>query len=349
MGGICISHDDPSSRAYIHAEAGDSPRLEDSQSPPAIPGSHTKISHETETGLETSVKTDEQERHKAVSQEPGSSSLASQKPTQTLKRQSKSPYFDNQIMPSPPKTKIPRPPRGTVSCIPFPRLDAPEFGLIQEELATEPFRLLIAVTFLRRVKGQHAIPVFRALMDRYPTPKDLAEADMSDIVAMIKHLGLAAVRATAIQKYARLWMEKPPQADIRYNVKNYDNQDNGADIRTRGILDPDDVRSSDWEIGHMTQGRYAIDSWRIFCRDVLLERAEDWRGKGREGEFQPEWMRVLPEDKELRACLRWLWMQEGWAWNPRTGEKEILSDDLRRAVNEGRVGYDDAGELKINE
>lgn len=269
-------------------------------------------------------------------------------PSHAPKRKATSHYFDTVTTPSPTKTKTLRPPRGTISCIPFPRLDAPHFGLIQEELSGDPFRLLIAVTFLIRVKGKHAIPVFRELMNKYPTPSDLADADTNDIVATIRHLGLATTRATAIQKYARIWTTNPPRADVRYGVKNYPALGDGADIRAGEALGPEDPRgSAAWEIGHMTQGRYAIDSWRIFCRDVLLGRAQDWRGKGREGEFQPEWMRVLPQDKELRACLRWLWMQEGWAWDPRTGEKEVLPDKLRRAVDEGRVAYDDAGELEI--
>jgi hypothetical protein len=116
-----------------------------------------------------------------------------------------------------------------------------------------------------------------------------------------------------------------------------------------GMLTPNDEEddADAWEIGHMTQGKYAIDSWRIFCRDVLLGRAEDWNGKGREPEFQPEWMRVRPDDKELRACLRWMWMREGWEWDPVTGEKVVLRSVMQNAVNEGRVGYDDVGGLMI--
>ncbi|KAI0880394.1 DNA glycosylase [Annulohypoxylon maeteangense] len=271
----------------------------------------------------------------------------SQAQNQTPKRTAKSPYFNTEDA-SPSRGKVARPLRGTVSCIPFPRLDAPKFGLIQEDLATDPFRLLIAVTFLIRVKGKHALPVFHELMSIYPTPEDLAEANADDIIKTIKHLGLAIVRTTAIQKYARIWIDNPPRADVRYDVKNYPGPSR-ADIRMNEgeSLSSISKRLPAWEIGHMTQGRYAIDSWRIFCRDVLLGRAEDWRGKGREGEFQPEWMRVLPEDKELRACLRWLWMQEGWTWDPRTGDREVLSEDLRKAVDEGRVAYGDAGELKI--
>lgn len=56
-------------------------------------------------------------------------------------------------------------------------------------------------------------------------------------------------------------------------------------------------------------------------RDVLLGRAEDWKGKGARPGFQPEWMRVLPLDKELRAYLRYVkafTMQHPWwsSWPP---------------------------------
>ncbi|KAI0172042.1 DNA glycosylase [Hypoxylon sp. FL1284] len=289
---------------------------------------------------------------KQKSSKPDTLHPLSQAQSQTPQRKATSPYFETTATTSPTKMKSSRPPRGTISCIPFPRLDAPRFGLIQEELAHDPFRLLVAVTFLIRVKGKHAIPVFRQLMDRYPTPEDLAGADTVDIVARIRHLGLATTRAAAIQKYARMWIETPPHPGVRYEVKNYPTpEDDGdrAEVQRTGEAPglQDEDKTGGWEIGHMTQGQYAIDSWRIFCRDALLRRATDWRGGGREGEFQPEWMRVLPQDKELRACLRWLWMQEGWAWDPHTGDREVLSDDLRRAVDEGRVAYDDAGELEI--
>ncbi|KAL7628217.1 hypothetical protein AAE478_002416 [Parahypoxylon ruwenzoriense] len=328
------------------SEAGESP--EDSKTPLLALGNDVEVMPvAAKPDLEITGEDDMLREQETAPQEKDDDKLPMPAQIQTPKRKAKSPYFDVPDASSPLKAKSPRPPRGTVPCIPFPRLDAPRFGLIQEELAADPFRLLIAVTFLIRTKGKQAIPVFRQLIGKYPTPRDLAEADTGDLVIMIKHLGLGEVRTAAIQKYARIWMEDPPQADVRYGVKNYPRPGNGADVRSGEVLSADDPRLSAWEIGHMTQGRYAIDSWRIFCRDVLLGLAEDWRGKGREGEFQPEWMRVLPEDKELRAYLRWLWMQEGWLWDARTGEREVLPEDLRRAVDENRVSYDDAGELKI--
>mgnify|MGYP005989102611 CR=1 FL=1 len=251
-----------------------------------------------------------------------------------------SPYFPS----SPEKNKEAkspkRPPAGTISCIPFPTLSSDNFGIIQEELAHSPFWLLVAITFLIKTSGQLAIPTFRNIKDRFPSPEAIGDPDnAAEIIEMTRHLGLCMMRLKYLQKYARAFMQTPPKANIRYCVKHYDARD----------LDIDDVSADTqaWEIGHMTQGKYALDSWRIFCRDELLSRAEDWNGKGREGEFQPEWMRVMPTDKELRAYLRWMWMREGWEWDPITGEKTVLRDEMRMAVDEGRVEYDDTGGLRI--
>jgi len=313
-------------------------------------------------------------------------------------RSSRSPYFvetnaKQRAQSSQPLARRPR--RGTVSCIPFPPLTATSFGLIQEQLARDPFRLLIAVTFLVKTKGTAAIPAFHRVMQRFPTPEMLADdGNVAELTDMIRHLGLASVRVAAIRRYAQGWIRQPPRAGVRFRVRNYSGQNvdavegvagadandvsllasPGADLRQwTGREDPSPAASElkgelatggpgagagtwtgggddgdAWEIGHLTQGPYAIDSWRIFCRDELLGKAEDWQGTGREPEFQPEWMRVLPQDKELRAYLRWMWMREGWQWDPRTGELEVLNPEMRVAVMEGRVAYNpDDGELEI--
>ncbi|KAL1841499.1 hypothetical protein VTJ49DRAFT_6990 [Mycothermus thermophilus] len=293
---------------------------------------------------------------------------------------SKSPFFSTPkptrrrktptTNPTPPSTqtkKKSRPPRGLISSLPIPPLSSPNFGLIQEELASDPFSLLVAVTFLIKTRGRAAIPVFRELMSRWPGPAELAAADPEEVTALIRPLGLSAVRCNVIQRYARTWLERPPSREVRYGVKNYPRPGDGREVRAGQEFGPEnegvdalggvdavtDARERGigcaWEIGHLTQGPYALDSWRIFCRDVLLGRSRHWTGRGERPEFQPEWMRVLPRDKELRACLRWMWMKEGWEWDPETGEREPLREELRRAVDEGRVGYDDNGNLVILE
>ncbi|PQE03962.1 pre-mRNA splicing factor protein [Rutstroemia sp. NJR-2017a BVV2] len=259
---------------------------------------------------------------------------------------------DTAIADTPPSKKSPlkRPP-GTISCIPFPPLSAPHFGLIQEKLAHNPFRLLIAVTFLNRTHGKHAIPVFYNLMEQYPTPESLVDAPKEDIISVIRHLGLQNQRAATYQAYAKIFIENPPIKGKRYAVHDYPTKGQGRDVKRSEVL-PDE--SSDprpaWEIGHMTQGPYALDSWRIFCRDILRGKAKGWNGEGCEEEgFQPEWMRVLPEDKELRAFLRWMWLKEGFEWDPFTGEKEVAGEELMRAALEGRIAWDDAGGMRILE
>lgn len=276
----------------------------------------------------------------------------------------KSPYFAS--VPSPKTLPIERTsrrrPAGTISALPFPPLKASSFNLIQEKLCHEPFWLLIAVTFLIKTAGKLAIPAFYRLRERFPTPAELAEPEAAPVITeTIRHLGLSVVRTAAIQRYARGWLETPPSPGVIYRVRGNDQRDGLTPLLDESGGSPEGLSSQKgrlrlepgdaWEIGHLTQGKYALDSWRIFCRDELLGRAGDWNGRGSRagGEFQPEWMRVQPADKELRACLRWMWMKEGWEWDPHTGEKTVLRPEMERAVNEGRVEYDDSGGLRILE
>ncbi|KAH8815429.1 DNA glycosylase, partial [Xylogone sp. PMI_703] len=249
---------------------------------------------------------------------------------------------------SPPKSSgVNKQKLGLVSCIPFPPLSSPFFGLIQERLANDPFRLLIAVTFLNRTHGKYAIPVFFELIEKYPTPESLACADKEDIVEIIRNLGLQRKRADKYQTYANIWLENPPTKGRRYAVRDYPMKGDGRNIDKDEILPDEDERVA-WELGHITQGRYAIDSWRIFCRDTLRGEATSWNGEGSTKEnFQPEWMRVLPEDKELRAYLRWMWLKEGFEWDPLTGEKEVASKELMQAAIEGNIAWDDQGGMRI--
>jgi hypothetical protein len=183
-------------------------------------------------------------------------------------------------------------------------------------------------------------------MEKYPTPESLVAANKEDIVPIIRHLGLQNQRAGTYQMYANIWLSDPPTKDRRYAVRGYPTKDFGRNIPKNEILSDIDDREA-WEIGHMTQGPYALDSWRIFCRDKLRGVAEGWNGEGTDEGFQPEWMRVVPEDKELRAFLRWMWLKEGFEWDPFTGEKEVAGEELMRAAMEGRIAWDDKGGMRI--
>lgn len=251
----------------------------------------------------------------------------------------KSPYF-------------PKSPSEKVSCIPFPPLQATSFGLVQEKLSHDPFRLLIAVIFLNKTKGSVTMPVFYDLMDRYPTPAALAAAKQSDLVEMIQHLGLQNQRAATCIKLAQAWLHSPPQKGKRYRRLHYPDKDDGKDIKpTDGPIPDHDPRVA-WEVGHLPGiGAYAIDSWRIFCRDELRGLphglAADLSPEARVVELEKEWTRVLPGDKELRAYLRWRWLRCGWSWNPLTGERRVPGEGEVAMAEKGGVLSEGDGEWVV--
>lgn len=229
-----------------------------------------------------------------------------------------------------------------MSCIPFPSISAKSFGLIQEDLSDDPYRLLIAVIFLNKTKGQAAVPVFWKVMERYPKPEKLAAAHTKELVKMIGHLGLQNQRALKCINLSKMWVEQMPAKGVRYRRLHYPNKGDGKDIQCKDPpIDDEDERSA-WEVAHLPGvGPYAIDSWRIFCRDKLRGLATSWDGVGAAWDsFEPEWRRVLPQDKELRAFLRWMWLRNGWEWNPLTGERKLASDEILRRASRGGTAHE---------
>ena len=239
-----------------------------------------------------------------------------------------------------------------VSCIPFPPLQSTSFGLVQERLSHDPFRLLIAVIFLNKTRGSVALPVFYELMDRYPTPADLAAASQEDVVDIIQHLGLQNQRAKKCINLAKAWLERPPEKGKRYRVLHYPKRDDGKDISLGDIIDEEDERVA-WEIGQLPGvGVYAIDSWRIFCRDELrglpTGLPTELTPEAKEEELQKEWTRVLAGDKELRAYLRWRWLRNGWAWDAVTGERKKADESELAKADKGGVIYEgDGGDVLV--
>ncbi|KMU77232.1 hypothetical protein CISG_06076 [Coccidioides immitis RMSCC 3703] len=189
------------------------------------------------------------------------------------------------------------------SCLPFPPTSAPSFGLIQETLALDPFRLLIATIFLNRTRGEAAIPVLYDVFENYPTIGSLADADVDGLVAMIRKLGFQNARANKCISIAKLWMVSPPVKGKRFRKLHYPDKSDGLDIKPGESIDDEDTRIA-WEIAHLPGiGAYAID--------------------------------MRPKDKELRAFLTWMWLKEGWVWNPETGERTHATKRIRRAARRG--------------
>ena len=233
--------------------------------------------------------------------------------------------------------------RGSESCIPFPPVERASFGLIQETLADDPFQLLVAAMFLNRTRGIHAIPAFHKLISLYPTADRLAKADEDELAEAFRHLGLQNIRARRYIELAKVWVRDPPTRGRRHRKLHYPSAGDGKDIKPRDIVGDDDARVGAWEVAHLpSAGPYAIDSWRVFCRDRLRGLATGWNGEGAESTgFEPEWKRVLPKDKELRAFIRWMWLKDGVRWDPLTGDKVATSPRSMAKAGEGHVTVDD--------
>lgn len=230
------------------------------------------------------------------------------------------------------------------SCLPFPSIDSPSFGLVQEQLAHDPFRLLIATIFLNRTRGGVALPVLFKVFDHFPTVEAMAAAELSDLVSMIHCLGFQNQRAKKCISLAQTWTTCPPVKGKRYRELHYPQKQDGRDVGSEECIDDGDPRVA-WEIAHLPGvGAYSLDSWRIFCRDKLRGLATDFKGTGAESpDFVPEWKSVLPQDKELRAYLTWMWLKEGWVWDRQTGERTRASDKTMQAARRGGVALEQDG------
>ena len=248
---------------------------------------------------------------------------------------SKSPYFPKpKPAPKPKQIKI-----KPASALPFPPVTAPSFGLIQESLRHDPFRLLIATIFLNKTRAVVALPVLKRVFEQYATIEELAGADVLELTGIIRCLGFQNQRAKRCVEIARCWRDGgEPVRGRRYAARGYPGKGDGVGFGVgEWVGDEDDEIDEErvgWEIAHLPGlGAYALDSWRIFCRDELRGYNAESAAAG----LEPEWRRVRPRDKELRAYLTWMWLKEGWVWNPETGERVRANNRMRRAGRRGGV------------
>ncbi|CAH0043807.1 unnamed protein product [Clonostachys solani] len=213
----------------------------------------------------------------------------------------------------------------TTSACRSPPIHAPRFGLIQETLGHDLYELLVAAMLWNRTRGMQAKPIFLALIQQYPTPDDLAKANLSELTDLIRPIGLYNSRAKRFLLFAQAWILSPPSKERRYRRMHYPGAGDGKDVGAAEILDENDIREG-WEIAHLPGvGPYALDSFRIFHRDMLRGLAKDWEGTGAPSGFEPEWKRVIPVDKELKAYIRWRWLKEGYIWDPSSGRAAVAS------------------------
>jgi hypothetical protein len=194
-----------------------------------------------------------------------------------------------------------------------PSLSISRFGLIQESLDYSLYFLCVQAILWNQTRGQQARPVLGQILTLYPSPEDLAAADLTTLTALLHPIGLHNIRGARLIAFARAWVIAPPSKQRRYRRLDYPSKSCGRDIKPAEVLDEADSREG-WEIAHLPGiGAYALDSYRIFYRDRLRAVQEG---------SEEEWRRVVPLDKDLRAYLVWRWREEGWEWDMLTGKRQ---------------------------
>ncbi|KAK7463723.1 hypothetical protein VKT23_005660 [Stygiomarasmius scandens] len=198
---------------------------------------------------------------------------------------SKSPYFD--------RSKLLR------------RLSLLKPNLIQEKLAHDPFKLLVAVTLLNKTTGKVAIPIFWELDQRWPTPWALSTADSTELANLLHTLGTYTIRSKRLIELALAYLKDPPN--------KYDARPSRPTLASP-IKVSKRIKYPATPVSHLPgTGPYALDSYRIFCT-------------AHDDPLSDEWKSVTPTDKELIRFLKWKWAtEEQMEWSPETGAAQSLT------------------------
>jgi len=107
------------------------------------------------------------------------------------------------------------------------------YGLIQEKLYHDPWKLLIATIFLNKTRGSVACPLVWQFFEKWPDPESAYEANKEEIAAFLRPLGLHNRRAEQIVRFS-------------------------YDFRHKAWIYPIELHGID---------KYGNDSFRIFCRN----------------------------------------------------------------------------------
>jgi len=78
----------------------------------------------------------------------------------------------------------------------------------QEIPSRSPFKVLISTILSQRTKDVNTHKASEALFDKYPTPEQLAEADLEKVKKLIKPAGFYNVKAERVKEVARIIHEE---------------------------------------------------------------------------------------------------------------------------------------------
>ncbi|KAG8930748.1 hypothetical protein FRC02_003709 [Tulasnella sp. 418] len=204
--------------------------------------------------------------------------------------------------------------------------------LVQATVASDTWKLLLVVSFLNKTAAQAAIPVFFELIATWPTPFDLSNANLDELIDLLRPLGLQNSRAKRFVLLSQMYIAHPPELSTVYKSRNVASYPPTCVSNYPGV------------------GRYALDSFRIFSPILsgggapagersAIARVVKWCKTNSVKSYLPqgsdkgeEWKRVIPQDKELIKYLVWRWAIEGYIWDPETGASGRSTAEYIRSI-----------------
>ena len=75
-------------------------------------------------------------------------------------------------------------------------------NLIQEELYSDPWKLLVATIFLNKTRGTGAIPNLMKFFDKWPSAESLNNVELAEVSSFLQPIGLQNVRAKTILRFS---------------------------------------------------------------------------------------------------------------------------------------------------
>jgi len=87
--------------------------------------------------------------------------------------------------------------------------------LTQEKYRGDPWKILVTCLMLNKTAGRVANPIIEEFLRRWPTPAEYAKsARKSEVLRLIRPLGLYNVRLERLEKLARSLVKKVPYDQI---------------------------------------------------------------------------------------------------------------------------------------
>ncbi|KAF2810552.1 uncharacterized protein BDZ99DRAFT_476700 [Mytilinidion resinicola] len=213
----------------------------------------------------------------------------------------------------------------------IPALSLEKFGLIYEELSSDPFQVLVAAVIAWdlpvRDPESTACHVVNIVVKKFPRPTDFAIANLGpavrssgwtergELVELLKCLPRGADRAKTLAALAKVWISDELRPALE--TRAYPGEEKWERFLGRVYQEDMDfkIHDSDKETsfwGDWVSG-YARDCFRIF--------------------FCDDWQKVLPRHADLDAYLKWRWLRKGLDLNHVTGEiKPASTDHVRLAT-----------------